>query len=99
MTFNKGKFYNGNNEVVALEFGNEQQIAILNRIEALKEGIVHSAYSRFVCPCGAQYYRPFDEGHTFECDACGFKYQFFVYDANVPCIKLLGLAVSKTETK
>jgi hypothetical protein len=87
MTFKQGKFYEGD-QVVPLEHGNSEQIDLLTRISTLRQGIVYGPYSQIVCPCGSVKTRIFDEGKIFECE-CGSKYEFFIFDDHVPCVKLL----------
>jgi hypothetical protein len=53
MTLRDGKFYNDHGQVVPLEFGNKQQVAILKRVDTLARE-------------GEEFYIDFDSGSTVE---------------------------------
>lgn len=88
MTLKHGKFYNGIGEVVPLEFGNQQQIDILNRIKALKEGVLFMDWRRFNCICGSSTYRDHADGERMRCRECHAMYEFYSLD-DIPYIKLI----------
>lgn len=87
MTFRHGKFYNEQGQVVPLEFGNTTQIEILQKIEALREGVL--VIGIFVCPCGYSDNPVWKEDLKFKCGACNARYAYYLYEDEVPCIKKL----------
>lgn len=89
MTFKQGKFYDDNKKVVPLEHGNREQIAILETISALKDGTLFMVGYPFHCLCGAIHEWQFFEGKRLKCSECFQRYEFFLYDDDVPCVKLI----------
>lgn len=94
MILRDGKFYNSDGRVVPLEFGNKEQLSILDKVAALKEGIM--ILDAFHCLCGMSIQWPEhlgeksdDEFKDIICGHCAVGYRFFIWDGEVPCIKLI----------
>jgi hypothetical protein len=86
MTFKQGKFYDDHG-VVPLEFGNWEQVRILNRVKALQEGICFAG-GAFYCPCGISHTKVFDDNKVFNCE-CGNTYKMYLWDDYVPTIRMI----------
>jgi hypothetical protein len=84
MTFKQGKFYDRKGNVVPLEFGNKDQIAMIERVKTLQEGAVYFK-NAFPCPCGTINYKSFKDGKMFKCH-CGAKYVFSYFENTIPVI-------------
>jgi hypothetical protein len=89
MIFKQGKFYNTEGERVALEHGNKEQIEILNKVEALRDGVLHFPGDTFTCLCGLCWHPLFEDGKKIKCNECNQKYEFFLFDDEIPCIKMI----------
>lgn len=96
MTYKQGRFYNDQGEVVPLEFGNRQQIEIINQIDGLRKGAsVHMhiiTKKDIICPCGGVIPKPESVEDIEECTTtcpCGQVYEFFSdEDYGLPCIRM-----------
>ena len=84
MIYKNKKFYDENGEVVPLEFGNKQQLALIEKAKALETGIF--SIGQFLCLCGELTKGVFRDEHVFACPGCQQKYQYF-FDDEIPCIK------------
>jgi hypothetical protein len=89
MTYKNGSFYRSG-EKVPIEFGNKDQLALMRKAEALKDGVIafldesgddDSTIIRYTCMCGTcfekQYtYTEWNEfkKDKFTCLGCGIKY-------------------------
>lgn len=89
MTFKNGSFYL-NGEKVPLEFGNKDQLALMNKAEALKEGaLAYVDFSsddddtalEYTCLCGCRFRREYKieewnelQKDKFRCKDCDMKY-------------------------
>ena len=89
MTYKQGKFYNESGEVVPLEFGNKEQLHIIEAIKDMIDGVMLPFTGPFRCPCGALIEYKFIEGKTIRCPDCSARYQFWLYKEELECIKLL----------
>lgn len=79
----KGKFYN-EGEVVPLEHGNKDQIQLLEKAAALKDGGIMWFTSDFHCLCG-HVLQPKPES-VFKC-LCGQRYKATTDEDEIPIIK------------
>ena len=74
MTFKNGKFYNDSGEMVPLEFGNKEQIALIERANDFKVG-VWNPFGKIKCLCGEILnYSENDIGKDIECQLCKNKF-------------------------
>lgn len=95
MTYRQGRFYDNLGNPVCLEHGNKEQIAIIERIEALREGMLYPQLGSFTCPCGCAWKPAFEDGKKFKCPECQQKYEMFnerddYYGfLEMPCIKIV----------
>ncbi len=85
MTFKNNKFYNELGEIVPLEFGNNEQLKLIEKVKALRDGILF--IEQFICVCGHKDNHVFVEDLEFTCLGCMRDYKFFYYGHVVPCIK------------
>lgn len=87
MTFKQGKFY-VNGEIVPLQFGNSEQIKIIEAVKTIKNEGFFYAGSEFECFCGLSHHKPFNEGEQFKCE-CGAVYKFYYWNEEIPTLKML----------
>lgn len=88
MTFKQGNFYDSAGNKIPVEFGNIEQIQIIQAIEAMKtEGRVYVGQSH-KCFCGELHLKGFVDGKTFKCE-CGAVYKFMYYQEEIPVLKML----------
>lgn len=98
MTFKQGKFYNDAGQVVPLEFGNKEQLQMIENVKALHDGVMLGSVllgmaHAFKCPCGARLEFKYEDGKTIKCPDCFNKYKLFEWTdgmlLDLPCIKLI----------
>lgn len=89
MTYKHGKFFNAAGSPVPLEFGNKEQLKIIAKAEALREGVMFLTGYPFTCLCGFKWSPVFEEGMRIKCDGCKQWYEFCLYHDEVPCIKTI----------
>lgn len=89
MNFRDGKFYDEKGNMIPLEFGNKEQIQIIDRANALREGVC-SLDKVIKCLCGYRWSPKFTESNDVsECVKCGLKFKFYLYGGQIPCIKTI----------
>lgn len=100
MTLKDGKFYK-DGEPYPLEFGNNDQIQLIEKVRALKDGgisprlifdeqtmIIDTA--RMTCVCGSIVeIKGFEEGQIIKCTGCKFTYKVFEDDCGFPYLKIV----------
>lgn len=87
MRYKNQKFYNDQDELIPLEFGNKEQLKLIETIEALRDGVI--CIGPITCLCGHGTKTDFQEDFIFKCPSCGQRYKFFYYQDAVPCVKIL----------
>lgn len=101
MTLRNGKFYDSAGNVVPLEHGNWEQINLLERYNALLDGIC--ALHDVRCLCGSEVHRDREDNgemarkrHRKTCKTCGAYYDFYWHKEPshfgpipVPAVKLI----------
>lgn len=88
LTFKRGEFYDKDGNTVPLEFGNLEQIRIIEAIKEMKKDGRVYLYHTFRCFCGSIHEKVFVDGKEFKCE-CGAKYQFSTYDYDIPVLKMM----------
>jgi hypothetical protein len=97
MTLRDGKFYNSDGQVVPLEFGNWEQISLLNARKSLIEGAF--MVGSVQCLCGYDVDRDKEPNgemsrkrHIKNCAICGNEFEFYwqkYQGIAVPAVKLI----------
>lgn len=87
MTYKNGKFYNEEGSIVPLEFGNTEQIKIIEKVKELRDGVL--CIGPVTCLCGEENTTAFQDDLTFGCASCRQRYKFFYYDDEIPCVKMI----------
>lgn len=94
MTYKQGKFYDNLGNPVRLEHGNKEQIEIINRVHALRSGVLYPQLGAFTCHCGCSYKPVFEDRKIFKCPECNQKYEMYketdTYGfIEMPCIRIV----------
>lgn len=85
MNFKNGKFYNEAGNVVPVEFGNKEQLKIIEKVKELRDGVL--CIGPITCLCGEENKTAFEADLIFSCPSCKQRYKFFYYDDEIPCVK------------
>lgn len=87
-TFKNGKFYNSDGVQVPLEFGNKEQLGIINLLKELKshDGIFFPV-AIFNCPCG--YAIKIKADAITKCRGCGLLYKSYLYHNEIPSLRIV----------
>jgi|SRR6185369_9916839 len=96
MILKNGKFYDSTGQVVPLEFGNWEQIQLLERRKGLQED-GEFCVSEFTCLCGTPIERDMDKKKERKhCVVCGEEFEFYwhiekstFFQTPVPAVRML----------
>lgn len=85
----RGEFFE-NGIKVPLEFGNKDQLALINKAEQLREGVFYP-HDSIECLCGHTVWREEGKKHGV-CTTCYLKFEWYYKDTSdefdIPCIRL-----------
>lgn len=85
MIFKNKKFYNSEGVEVPLQFGNKEQLTLMRKVEEMRDGVLY--LQSIHCLCGFEVSHNFEPDKKLRCTSCGQKFQMFLFEEEIPCIK------------